>query len=116
MVRIDKHRGNIFTLLLVASFVVWSALPSFNHAPRVFDTVQEHLEMIEDHGHSHGFAEDLLWAMHGHDHDDMDHDHSPVVLSSSKHDFYLPNNKDWRQSPPKYISSSNFLIERPPRV
>ncbi len=72
--------------------------------------------MVAEHGHSHGFAEDLLWAMHGHDHDEMDHDHSPLVLNVAMHDFSVPKYNEWRQPPPKNISSTTFLIERPPRA
>lgn len=72
--------------------------------------------MVAEHGHAHGFAEDLLWAIHGHEHDKMDHDHSPLVLSSARHEFSIPIHKDWRQTLPDFMSSPDFLIERPPRV
>lgn len=116
MISIKRHKIRIFTLLLAASFAVLSALPSLNHAPRVLDTLQTHIEMTAEHGHSHGFAEDLLWAMHGHDHDEMDHDHSPVMLSSAIHDFSISNLIVWQQTPLELVSSVNFLIERPPKV
>lgn len=40
--------------LLCLSLVVWSVVPAASHAPAVFETIQDHLEMIADHGHSHG--------------------------------------------------------------
>ena len=56
----------ITTALLCLSLVVWSMLPSLSHVPRIAETLNEHAQMVADHGHSHGFAEDLLWALHGH--------------------------------------------------
>lgn len=35
--------------------------------------------MVMEHGHAHSPAMDLLWAMHGHSHEVMDHDHSPAI-------------------------------------
>lgn len=91
-------------------------MPVIGHAPRVLETLQEHSEMVAEHGHSHGFHEDLSWAMHGHDHEKIDHDHSYVTLIQVSHDFYMPMQNDWRQPLAKNISSPHFLIERPPRV
>ena len=110
-----RQIGRIFTTILIILFVVWSILPNFGHAPRVLETLQEHAEMIEDHGHSHGFVEDLLWAVHGHDHDEMDHDHSPIMLSSTINVIQVPEQKDWRQLPSEYKGSPSILIERPPK-
>ena len=62
--------------------------------------------------------EDLAWAMHGHSHDSIDHDHSQAVvpgpdLSPQPLDIYRTA---WRLS----SATSNTLrinqIERPPRV
>lgn len=59
---------------------VWATVPAASHTPKFLDTIQEHLQMIEEHGHSHGLELDVLWAMHGHQHDRADHDHNPAVL------------------------------------
>ena len=74
----------IMGAVLCLSLVVWSVLPSFTHAPTVFETIQDHLLMVEDHGHSHWFEEDLYWAMHGHSHDVPDHDHNQAFLTPSR--------------------------------
>jgi hypothetical protein len=68
--------------LLCVALLVWSVLPATSHAPAIFETLQQHAEMIVEHGHSHGLEEDLAWAMHGHGHDSSDHDHSPVILAA----------------------------------
>ncbi len=107
-----------FATLLCMALLVWSVLPTTSHVPNVLDVIQEHSEMIAEHGHSHGFEEDILWAMHGHSHDSIDHDHSQAVvpgldLSSQPLDIYRTA---WRLS----SATSNTLrinqIERPPRV
>lgn len=66
--------------LLCLCLVFWSSQPVTSHIPDVLATLQDHAEMIETHGHSHGFEEDLAWALHGHSHDVADHDHSPALL------------------------------------
>lgn len=116
MIRTNNFTRKTFTLLLIASFIVWCVLPNINHVPRALETIQEHIDMIAEHGHSHNLVEDLLWAMHGHSHDEIDHDHSPAVLISSTHNFYMPHHKGWVPPRPKFISTPVFLIERPPRA
>ena len=70
-----------FAALLCLSLFVWSTTPAATHAPTVFETIQDHLVMAADHGHSHGFQEDLYWAMRGHSHDVADHYHSQALLA-----------------------------------
>ena len=70
-----------FAALLCLSLFVWSTTPAATHAPTVFETIQDHLAMAADHGHSQGFQEDLYWAMHGHSHDVADHYHSQALLA-----------------------------------
>lgn len=73
--------------------------------------------MIEDHGHSHGLEIDLLWAMHGHQHDLADHDHNAAVLvkpgPKPLPDF---DRSTWRVP----VSNASSIIanppERPPRT
>lgn len=91
-------------------------MPTIGHAPLVLETHQQHLEIIAEHGHTHGYTEDMFWALHGHNHDESDHDHSSVTLTSAINNLYLPHYTDWRQVPTKNVSSPYFLIERPPRV
>jgi hypothetical protein len=108
----------VLAVLLCAAVLVWSVMPSTSHAPAILDVLQDHAEMIAEHGHSHGLEEDLAWAMHGHSHDSVDHDHSQAVvpgpdLSPHPLDIYRTA---WRLS----SATSNTLrinqIERPPRV
>jgi len=80
MAHTKKIVRRLFAVLTCVALVVWSVTPSFTHAPAVFETIQDHMEMVENHGHSHGFVEDLHWAMHGHSHDAADHDHNQAFL------------------------------------
>ncbi|WP_170429621.1 hypothetical protein [Ruegeria arenilitoris] len=103
--------------VLCLSMFVWSVTPSFSHAPAVFETIQDHLEMVEDHGHSHRFEEDLYWAMHGHSHDVADHDHNQAFLSNgpgSAPDVH--SGEAWRMLSAGRGPTRQFRIERPPRA
>jgi hypothetical protein len=107
-----------FATLLCAALVVWSVVPATLHTPAILNVLQEHADIIAEHGHSHGLEEDILWAAHGHSHDSVDHDHSQAVvprpdLSPKPLDIYRTA---WRLSS---ATSSTFRInpiERPPRV
>ncbi len=102
---------------LCLSLVVWSVTPLFTHAPAVFETIQDHLEMVEDHGHSHGFEEDLYWAMHGHSHDGADHDHNQAFLSNGPGAApELHTGEAWRGLVSVLGPNRQFRIDRPPRV
>jgi hypothetical protein len=117
MAHTKKIVRRLFAVLTCVALVVWSVTPSFTHAPAVFETVQDHLEMVENHGHSHGFAEDLHWAMHGHSHDAADHDHNQAFLMPSQGDKPSFEFNDHR-----VLRASNngvywkFRIDRPPRA
>lgn len=106
-----------FAAVLCLSLVVWSVMPAATHAPAVFETIQDHLEMTADHGHSHGFEEDLYWAMHGHSHDAADHDHSQALISFGDRTHPVSAYRDaWRMRGSPDGSHRNFRIERPPRA
>jgi len=106
-----------FAALLCLSLVVWSAAPAATHAPTVFETIQDHLEMIADHGHSHGFEEDLYWAMHGHSHDAADHDHSQALAALGDRSLPTSAYRDaWRLRASPGGGHHTFRIERPPRA
>ena len=114
-IRIFGHQ--ILGILLCLALVVWSVTPSFTHAPTVFETIHDHLEMIADHGHSHGLEEDLYWAMHGHGHDVADHDHTHACLLTENVSEPVLALSEMRaglfamQGPARL-----FRIDRPPRV
>ena len=44
-------------------------MPATAHAAAVFETLQEHAEMIVEHGHPHDFEEGSRLGVHGHRHD-----------------------------------------------
>ena len=103
--------------LLCLSLVVWSVMPTTTHTPAVFETIQGHLEMVANHGHSHGFEEDLYWAMHGHSHDMADHDHSQAFLTPSRDTERSENfSETWLRINSASGPTRQFRIDRPPRV
>jgi hypothetical protein len=107
----------ITTALLCLSLVIWSMLPSLSHVPRIAETLNEHAQMVADHGHSPGFAEDLLWALHGHEHDAIDHDHSPALAVAPVSSGAWPAAQDaWRLRAAQTGPNRIFRIERPPRA
>ena len=106
-----------FAALLCLSLFVWSTTPAATHAPTVFETIQDHLAMAADHGHSHGFQEDLYWAMHGHSHDVADHDHSQALLALGNRSHPASAHRDaWRLKASPGRGQRIFQIERPPRA
>lgn len=107
-----------FATLLCVAVIAWSVMPTTSHAPAILDVLQEHAEMIVEHGHSHGLDEDILWAAHGHSHDSVDHDHSQAVVpgpnrSPQPLDIYRTA---WRLSSATSNTLRIYQIERPPRV
>lgn len=103
--------------LLCLSLMLWTVLPSASHTPTVIETVQEHMEMIAEHGHSHGFEEDLFWAMHGHSHDNVDHDHSQMILLASGNSTIVESYNDlWALDQATLRATDLSRIDRPPRV
>ncbi|GLO72715.1 hypothetical protein MACH17_42320 [Phaeobacter inhibens] len=106
-----------FATLLCLSLTVWSVVPTATHTPAVFETIQDHLEMIADHGHSHGFEEDLYWAMHGHSHDVADHDHNQAFLSKGpRPEPVAAISEIWLSISAFSGPSRQFRIDRPPRA
>lgn len=106
-----------FAVLTCAALVVWSVMPSFTHAPTVFETIQDHLEMVESHGHSHGLEEDLYWAMHGHSHDVTDHDHNQALLTPIRgSEPFVEVREPWLRITSTSGPSRQFRIDRPPRA
>jgi len=106
-----------FAAFLCLAILVWSVMPATSHAPTIFETIQDHAEMLAEHGHAHGFEEDLYWAMHGHSHDSADHDHSPAVLTfASLSRPFRAITTIWRIGAAPARPTLTFLIERPPRV
>ena len=114
---VEAGKRRRFTALLCLMLIIWSLLPATHHAPKIAETVTDHIEMIADHGHSHGFVEDLFWAMHGHGPDVADHDHSKVFLViGSVPSVSLMTRDHWTPEPPAFRAISQFQIDPPPRV
>lgn len=109
--------ARFFAVLTCVALALWAVSPNASHVPQVIEALQDHAEMIAEHGHSHGLEENLIWAMHGHSHEVADHDHSqamlmlarrdtaPVETSALGHGYALVH---W--APPV------FRLERPPRA
>jgi len=90
-------------------------MPVPPHVPTVLETLQEHAAFIAEHGHSHGFEEDLAAAIHGHSHDTMEHDHSVATLSLAPRTQVTCSRRDLDRPPPSGTCSGFVLrIERPP--
>jgi hypothetical protein len=108
---------HVLAAVICLSVAVWSVMPTANHVPTVLETLDEHAQMIASHGHSHGLAEDLVWALHGHSHDVMDHDHSQAVLTAATDDGAMEHGADkWWFHPAPDMPSHAFRIDRPPRA
>ena len=106
-----------FAALVSLSLVVWSFAPAVDHAAAVFETLRDHAEVIADHGHSHGFEEDLFAALHGHSHDAADHDHSEVMPALDEGPDSPAVHADARGLPPTRAGPPRLArIERPPRA
>ena len=117
MACVKQVTESIFVALVCGALVLWSVGPAFGHAPRVFETLQDHLEMVADHGHSHGFEEDLYWAMHGHSHDVADHDHNQAFLSKAPRTAPIASISEiWLSISAFSGPSRQFRIDRPPRA
>ncbi|WP_417261810.1 hypothetical protein [Celeribacter sp.] len=112
------HRlRRVFLALSCLALIFWAAAPTSSHVPTVFETFQEHAEIIATHGHSHGLEEDLIWAMHGHSHDVVDHDHSQAVFLPARFaKASAETSVEWRSAARTDWSAPHFRLERPPRV
>lgn len=104
-------------ILLCVAVLAWSLAPTTGHSPRVAEVLTKHAEMVADHGHSHGLAEDLWWAIHGHHHDTVDHDHSPgVLLRPLQENTVSLKRFRWRPLMVSAVSDTPDPPRRPPRA
>ena len=107
----------LLVILSCMALILWSLAPTSSHVPTVIKTLQEHAEMVATHGHSHGLEEDLIWAMHGHNHDVVDHDHSQAIILPARHTVtHAETSADWRTMALLHWSPPHFRLERPPRA
>lgn len=108
---------NAVAALLCLSLIVWAITPVPTHTPTILETIQDHIEMIAEHGHAHGFEEDLFWAIHGHGHDAADHahDHGFLALGGLAASLDITG-EAWRMGASPGDPGHTFRIERPPRA
>ena len=116
--RTGKANGwRILTALLCLSLFGFSLLSAFSLVPRGTEISVQQSQEASDHGHYHGFQEDLFRIMHGHDHAVIDHDHNPalgaVTLSGIT---WNPEGDFWRPKGTQDSANRAFPIERPPRA
>lgn len=112
-------RRRFIGAFLCVCVIVWMVVPTTSHIPRFLEVGQEQLQMFEEHGHSHEMAHeidlDLLWALHGHQHDVADHDHNSAVLlkqgTGPEHGFQRAT---WRLSVADASSVAVSPPDRPP--
>lgn len=116
--RIGMRIGaRLFAVLICAAVTLWTVSPNASHVPQVIETLQDHAEMIAEHGHSHGLEEDLIWAMHGHSHEVADHDHSHAVLMLARRKTVpVETSALWHGYAPAHWAPPVFRLERPPRA
>lgn len=107
----------LMSVLLCLAISFWSVAPSTAHTPKVIDSFQEQQQLIAEHGHSHSIEIDLLWAMHGHQHDKADHDHHSVAfLRPAGSLMFLAILNDWRMLASGNLSNRIYTLERPPKA
>ena len=117
MARRTKPWRRACAFMVCLAVALWAVVPLPPHVPTLFDTLQEHAAFIAEHGHSHGFEEDLAAAMHGHSHDAMEHDHSVATLSLVPRTQITCFGRDLDRPRPSWACSGIVpRIERPPRV
>lgn len=103
--------------LLCLAFAGWTAKPDLAHLPKLLTVLQDHAEMVAEHGHSHGFEADLAWALHGHSHDGADHEHGgEVVMPLATAPAPSPAGPDRGLPPARDGPSPVFRLDRPPRA
>jgi hypothetical protein len=96
---------------------LWAVMPTPLHVPSIIEIIEQHAEMIAEHGHSHGLADDIFWALHGHGPDVAEHDHGVATLTAPPSEQIFPLPRDSA----RLLSALEkpwivFGIERPPRV
>ena len=104
--------------VLCVSLIHMSLVNIQRHTPQDLIEFSKHKQQqLTDHGHTHSDFEDLFWLLHGHSHDNIDHDHSAVVFSlppSTK----LPekHNQEYKALLPSIKKAAIPLHDPPPRA
>ena len=115
MQRVPQRR--LCSAFICLAIALSALLPMPQHLP-AFHEVLEQIELrIAEHGHSHGLAEDLDAALHGHGHEAVEHEHGTAIPASAPSPPVPP-------SPGKQTTSSQLAVTpgipdgilRPPRA
>lgn len=106
------------TIVLVVGMVLSANVRVVSHdLSELTQLVAEHDAGIEEHGHAHDDAVDLIDAYHGHSHDVADHDHNIAFLPPRTPSItVLPTGSTWALANNVFEDHSDFGLERPPRV
>ena len=113
----DKRWRRWCAVALCLCISVWAVLPTPLHVPSTIEIIEQHAEIIAEHGHSHDLEEDIFWALHGHGPDVAEHDHGAATLTVPPRPQIFPLPRDAAHL---LVSVEKpwigFGIERPPRV
>ena len=105
------------TAAFCAAFLLWIVLPSSGHLTKTVLADLAELNSIDHHGHSHEPDDESFWDLHGHPHDQIDHDHNSFSLNLDGAEVLAyPSARpkdEWGM--PAYPSEPG-APERPPRV
>ena len=105
------------TAAFCAAFLLWTVLPSSGYLTKTVLADLVELSSVEHHGHSHEPSHDVFWDLHGHPHDQIDHDHNSFSLVLGEVDILsspsLRPKDEWGL--PAHPSEPAAL-ERPPRL
>ena len=108
----------VLPLLLCVSLIHMSMVNILSHNSTDLIELNEYKEhLASDHGHHHSDFEDFYWLLHGHAHDNIDHDHSAVVMIAPPTAalLELPFLESKGRFPPIKLAAL-FLQDPPPRA
>lgn len=114
--------STLWSVFLCFAIGLWSILPNLGHMPSTSSLAVETTQVIsglqqDHHGHSHGEALDSYWKLHGHDHEVVDHDHSPGLILTPGHAQITLVARSVPRLPGQSLTSNlHYLPERPPRA
>lgn len=105
----------LLSALLCLALALGGFALAAQHTPKA-EALYDYAQTVAEHGHSHGFEDDVRWALHGHAHDAADHDHSQAVLMLAGEAGAYVDGDTWTAGRPQGPPGLIFRIERPPRA
>ena len=103
--------------LICLCLTLWSFQSVSSHTSDASLNIPDQVEIVDDHGHSHGFETDLAWANHGHSHDVADHDHNQVMQPADTPRMTWENSgRVWNSTEKSWFSGPSYSLDRPPRA